>query len=166
MQSLRYPHQIDSVIRWLLYLHPPNNVVAFLLDAIAKIIDAIPITELNHDLHWRDSGYWGVRSRINGFVKGWITFARSYQSLADLDQQVRWWHLVRWANCVGHPYGETTTLWDVFNAYQAGGATEADVMFYLLGAEERIVEGDQTSGTAEAKAILEPHFRICRIDAP
>ncbi|MBW4662399.1 MAG: DUF4132 domain-containing protein [Drouetiella hepatica Uher 2000/2452] len=167
MQSLRYPQQIDSVIRWLLYLHPPDHIVAFLLDAIGEILNTIPLAELHSDPQWHDSGYWGVRSQVSNFVGNWITFARSYQALADADQHIRWWHLVQWIDRtlpIYRGHRDTTTLWDVFNAYQAGGANESDVMFYLLGAEALPVESnqtesDQTSGTAEAKANLRTSFQ-------
>ncbi|HEY9654388.1 MAG TPA: DUF5724 domain-containing protein, partial [Crinalium sp.] len=161
---LRSPHETNSIVCWLLYLHPPENIVVFLLDAIGEILNTIPVTELSHDPQWQIFSYWSARRQISDFVGSWISFVRSYQSLADPDQHIRWWHLVRWANCVGHPYGETTTLWDVFNAYQAGGATESDVMFCLLGAKERPlegnqIEGDRTSGMAEAKANLRTSFQ-------
>lgn len=163
MQSLRYPHQIDSVMRWLLYLHPPAQVFAFLLDAIAQILNTLPLTQLQQDPQWCDSSYWSVRGQVSGFVSNWISFARSYSSNSDANQQVRWWHLVRWVDRGLPAHRESTTLWDGFNAYQAGGATESDVMFHLLGAAERPIEGNQhndhSTGTAEAKANLRTSFQ-------
>ena len=157
---LRYPHQINRIIYWLLYLHPPTGVFDFLLDAIAEILNTIPVAELNHDPQWRrDFGPWSVRAKVSNFVVAWIFFARTYRSLADAEQLVRWWHLVRWIDRFLPTYRQTTTLWDVFNAHQAGGATEDDVMFHLLGAPEHTFEGEPPPGNlAEAKANLRTSF--------
>ncbi len=161
---LRYQQQVDRIVRWLLYLHPPTGIFDFLLNAIAEILNAIPLVELDGDPQWHDLSYGSRRTQINDFVGNWISFTRSYQSLTNAEQVVRWWHLVRWfdrflAVPIYHIYRQETTLWDVFNAHQAGGATKADVMFYLLGAEDRTNQDAQTLEMAEAKANLRTFFR-------
>lgn len=157
--SLRYTQPIDSIVSWLVYLHPPARIFDFLLDAIAKILNAIPLTELNKDPQWQNPSYRSARSQVSDFVGYWISFAQFYKSTADAKQHIRWWHLVRWIDRFLPTRWETTKLWDVFNAHQAGGAAAADVMFYLLGAEERTVEGDLTPKMAEAKANLRTSFQ-------
>jgi hypothetical protein len=155
---LRYPHPIESIVRWLLYLHPPDQS-GFLLDAIAAILNTLPLTELEHNPQWSDFSYWGVGAQVSDFVQHWIAFARPYQFNSEPAQQIRWWHLIRWIDHFLPDFRGVTTLWDVYNAHQAGGATEADIMFYLLGVPERRLEGMQTSrNSAEAKANLRTSF--------
>jgi hypothetical protein len=104
---------------------------------------------------------WGVPAQVSDFVGNWISFAARINLLQMRSAFVG--GISALGSIASGTHSETTTLWDVFNAYQAGGATESDVMFYLLGAEERTLklsnEGDQTSGTAEAKANLRTSFQ-------
>ncbi|MGV0027749.1 DUF5724 domain-containing protein [Phormidesmis priestleyi ANT.L61.2] len=153
---LRYPSQINSIIGWLIYLHPPAQVFDYCLDAIATLLNTIPFTQLNQDPQWQQSSYWGAKRQISDFIGYWINFARSYQSATESDR-IRWWHLVRWVDRFLPSYHGMTTLWDVFDTYQFGGATESDLMFYLLGAEEHPADAIQRSG-AEAKANLRTTF--------
>lgn len=156
---LRYPSQIHAIVDWLWHFHPSAQVVDFLLNAIAKMINTIPFAELEQEPQWRDSGFWGVKRQVSEFVSQWIQFARSFLPFASAEQLVRWWHLVRWTEHHLPMFREAATLWDGFNAYQAGGATEADLMFYLIGAAERPVDGEQTpANLAAAKANLRTSF--------
>ncbi|KAM3116375.1 DUF5724 domain-containing protein [Phormidesmis sp. 146-33] len=157
--SLRYPSQINLIIAWLLYLHPPTQVFDYCLEAIATLLDTIPLTQLKNDPQWEhNSSYWGAKRQVSDFIGYWINFARHYQSDGESDR-IRWWHLVRWVDRFLPSYQGTVTLWDVFDTYQLGGATEADVMFYLLGAEDRSTDAIQQSGSAaEAKANLRTSF--------
>ncbi|MBE9178027.1 DUF4132 domain-containing protein [Oculatella sp. LEGE 06141] len=157
--SLRYPHQIDNIIRWLLYLHPPDQVFDYFLDAIATLLHTIPTAELKTDPQWSSLSHWGANRQVSDFISYWIGHARFYLAAANSDQRIRWWQLVRWVDRHLPNHRAATTLWDVYNAYQLGGATEADVMFYLLGAEARPEGTTQPSGNAaEAKANLRTAF--------
>lgn len=158
--ALRYESQVRSVVGWLLYLQPPSDgMMGFLLDAIADLVNAIPIVELEADPEWCDATYWGVRSQVCQFVAQWVALIRTYQAQMTPDQQVRWWHLLRWVDRFLPAYYRATTLWDSYHAYQAGGATEADLLFDLVGAPER---SESQTGTqdnaAEAKANLRTTF--------
>jgi hypothetical protein len=159
LPSLRYPHQIDSIVHWLLCLYPPEQIFDYCLDAIATLLNVIPIDALKDDPRWNSGSCWGVSRQVSDFIGYWIQFARPYYSAANPDQQIRWWHLVRWVDRNLPNYRGATTLWDVYNTYQLGGATEADLMFYLLGAEEHAAETTQPTGNAaEAKANLRTSF--------
>ncbi|MBD1909122.1 DUF5724 domain-containing protein [Leptolyngbya sp. FACHB-8] len=157
--SLRYPDQINSIIRWLLYLHPSEQTFVYCLDAITLLLNTIPIHELKDDPQWGLNQYWGVRGQIASFIGYWLRFARTYSSTANAEQCTRWWHLVRWIDRHLPSYQAMTTIWDIYEAYQVGGAREADLVFHLLGAEERMAGTAQPVGNpAEAKANLRTSF--------
>ncbi len=155
--SLRYPNQIHHIIHWLLYLHSPEQVVDYFLNAITTLLNAIPIDALKTDPQWSTQNFWGPGRQVSTFIHDWISNARSSQAAATPEQQIRWWQLVRWVDRHLPNYHPATTLEDIYNAYQAGGATEADLMFHLLGAEEGALER-QTSNAAEAKANFRTSF--------
>lgn len=166
---LRYPHQIDHIIRWLLYLHPPEQLFDYCLDAIATLLNTIPMDDLKHDPQWRNPNHWGISSQVSSFVLCWIQFARPYSATATSEQLIRWWHLVRWVDhCLLIHYflirQSVTLLWDVYSAYQLGAATDDDLMFFLLGAEEHNEETAYLSShvvagnASEAKANLRTSF--------
>ncbi|PSB21590.1 DUF4132 domain-containing protein [Phormidesmis priestleyi ULC007] len=164
-QSLRYPSLVNSVIRWLIYQHPPEQASEFILNAIAHILQLIPAETLSTNPEWLNNHYWGVRSCANNFLASWIRYAYSYEFLIPEDQQqdyrVRWWQLNRWLDRWIPSYYSVTTVWDVHAAYQAGAAKEADLIFHLVGAPERdlTAQPELTPGTlAEAKATLRTHF--------
>lgn len=158
LSSLRYPHQIDNILRWLLYLHPPTQIFDYCLNAIATLLNAIPIEQLKPDPQWCSLNHWGASRQVSDFIGSWIGYARFYLAGATPQQSIRWWHLVRWVDRHLPSFRTATTLWDVYSAYQAGGATEADLMFYLLGAEERPNEIQIPGNAAEAKANLRTTF--------
>lgn len=164
-ESLRYPVLVYSVIRWLIYLYPPEQVSEFILNAIAYILHLVPAEVLSTNPEWLNNHYWGVRSCVNNFITSWIRHAQWYEFLIPEDQQqsyrVRWWQLVRWIDRWMPSYYSVTTLWDIHHAYQFGEAKEADLIFHLIGAPERdlTAQPELTPGTlAEAKATLRTSF--------
>ncbi|MBD2092287.1 DUF4132 domain-containing protein [Microcoleus sp. FACHB-1515] len=160
--ELRYPQQVRGIIDWLIYLHPIDAVFDYWLDAISTLLCTLPIAELSQESQWQDSSYYGVKKQIGDFIDSWIHVARRFGSGATAEQQIRWWHLMRWSDRhlpSYYGYHARANLWDVFNAYQGGGATEADVMFHLIGAEEHSDQVQRrSSNAAEAKANLRTSF--------
>lgn len=156
--SLRYERQINSIIQWLLYLHPPEQVFEYYLDAIATFLSTLPINALANDPQWIGVQYWGPQRQVGQFIAFWVHAARPYSASATEAQKIRWWHLVRWSD--RHLPGQwvLTTLWDVYHAYQLGGATEADLLFHLVGATEDPAVVQPAGNAAEAKANLREWF--------
>jgi hypothetical protein len=77
---LRYPHIVQVVADWLLYLHSPDQMSGFVLDAIATLLHMIPVEELQKNPEWSDQTYWGPRNNIGNFLTEWIQLARRCQS--------------------------------------------------------------------------------------
>lgn len=163
--TLRYPHLVRAVADWLLYLHPPQQSLDFVLDAIASLLQMIPVEELQNNLEWVNQNYWGMRNNICNFLGEWIQIARRFQSLLPLEwqnHQFRWWQLLRWIDTWIALHYPVTLFWDIFNVYQAGAASEADLIFHLIGVQERdlTINPDQTSvSLAELKANLRTNFQ-------
>jgi Family of unknown function (DUF5724)/Domain of unknown function (DUF4132) len=74
----------------------------------------------------------------------------------------RWWQLLRWIDDWITLHYPVTLLWDVFNVYQAGAASEADLIFHVIGVQERdlLPNAQQSSSSlAELKANLRTNFQ-------
>ena len=163
-ESLQYSYIVRSIVKWLIYLHPPQKSPEFILNAIAQILQVIPISDLSIHPESHNDHYWGFRNRVNGFITAWIRHAQVYEFLIPEDQQqsyrIRWWQLARWVDRWVPSHYAITTLWDVYRAYQAGEAKEADLIFHLVGASEpdRAAHDLTQSSLAEAKATLRTSF--------
>jgi hypothetical protein len=163
--SLCYPHLVQAIADWLLYLHPPQLSMGFVLDAIATLLHIIPVEALQTNPAWLDLSYWGVRSTIENLLGEWIQLLRRIQRLQPTEgqsYQLRWWQLLQWIDVWVASYCPVTTLWDVYSVYLTGEATEADLIFFLLGVQNsnKLTTSDQTSmSLAELKANLRTDFR-------
>jgi Family of unknown function (DUF5724)/Domain of unknown function (DUF4132) len=162
--TLQYPHIVRTMADWLLYLHSPQQSIDFVLDAIAELLQMIPIEELQKNPDWTNQSYWGIRNNIGNFLAEWIQLARRFQSLVPMEWQnysFQWWQLLRWIDAWITLHYPATLLWDIYNVYQSGKATEADLIFHLIGVQERdLLNSEQTSvSLAELKANLRTNFQ-------
>jgi hypothetical protein len=162
--TLRYPHLVQAIADWLLYLHPPQQSIEFGLDAIATLLQIIPVEDLQSNALWLNRNYWGVRDSIESLLSDWIQLTRRFQTLWPTQwqgYQLRWWQLLRWIDTWVSSYRSATSLWDIYNVYLAGEATETDLIFHLIGLPERDLafNPEQTSiSLAELKANLRTNF--------
>jgi hypothetical protein len=162
--TLRYPHLVQTVADWLLYLHPPQQSIDFVLDAIATLLQTLPVEELKINPAWIDRNYWGVRNSIENLLRDWIYLARRFQTLWPTKwqgHQFQWWQMLRWLDVWVASYRSATSLWDIYNVYLTKEATKADLIFHLIGAQERSLSLnlEQTSvSLAELKANLRTDF--------
>jgi Family of unknown function (DUF5724)/Domain of unknown function (DUF4132) len=164
--TLRYPHLVEAVAHWLLYLHPPQQGMDFVLDAIATLLQIIPVEALQTNPIWLEYSYWGVRGSIENLLNEWLQLVRGFRYLWPTEWQLyrlREWHLRRWIGTwVAGSYHSIVSLWDIYGVYLAEEATEADLIFFLLGIPEfnGVSTADQTSTSlAELKANLRTNFQ-------
>lgn len=163
--SLRYPHLVQAIADWLLYLYPPQQSMRFMLDAIATLLQIIPVEALQTNPAWLDRSYRSVRGSIDNLLSEWIQLLRRIQRLQPTEgqsYQLRGWQLLRWIDAWVASYRPVTTLWDVYSVSLIGEATEADLIFFLLGVQDsnRLATSNQTSmSLAELKANLRTDFR-------
>ncbi len=163
--TLRYPHIVQTLVYWLLYQHPSAQSIGFVLDAIATLLQAIPAKDSQEDLERLKRTYEGRRHDVANFFGEWIQLARHFQSLFATEwqsQQYQWWQSLKWIDAWITVYQPVTLLWDVYNVYQAEDGTEADLIFHLIGVQERdfALYPEQHSGSlAELKANLRTNFQ-------
>lgn len=135
----RYPSIRNAVLLWLLRMYLPENAVDCLLDAVENQFTKIPIPLLEHVPESGRAYYGGWRSS-SGWTS-WLSLARTHRSFAPHAwtdaHHVRLWSLLRWMDKPNslvpryRPYLE-----EALAAHRAGGATEADLLDLLLGAED------------------------------
>ncbi len=135
---LRYPAIVQKVLQWLLRRQCRAGGVDFLLDAVEYSLTLVP----NHA--WTDDGglqhFAGIGTR-GAHVLGWLQLARYQRGLWprtwESGHHVRLWGLLRF---IDEPTPEAPRrrplLDEVLAAYDAGAATEADVLDQLLGPRE------------------------------
>ncbi|WP_200892473.1 DUF5724 domain-containing protein [Aliterella atlantica] len=132
--NLRYPHIVLGICRWLIRLYPvPMAAVDFLLDAVTASCEFVPqeVLVLETKSYWDD---WRYRDS----VLSWLSLTRYYRSLFasawNNAQQKRFWQLLRWLD---KPLPQARRyrppLEDVLLAFDAGVATEADLIDQILG---------------------------------
>ncbi len=160
--QLRYPYLVAAIVRWLVKQHPSEQASSFVLDAIAQIIQLIPAETLREYPSWNQYEYQGLRYRVENLLRSWAGLARSFQaSMASWHTSRQWWQSIRWLDRWFPDYNPFTTVWDIHLACEAGEATEADLIFHLIGVHEQEIKplDNSTRGTlAEAKATLRTYF--------
>jgi hypothetical protein len=143
--SLRYPYEVEMIINWLLYLHPPqSDVSAFTLDSIATVLQVIPSCTAQNHLQYDE-----LRSVVFDFVDAWVEFGRRLLVRGNsgelAPQTLRWWQLLHWIDrSYLYSWRWLTSIEDIYLAYELGGATEADLLYYLMGTE--MPRGNDVSG--------------------
>jgi hypothetical protein len=134
LRKLGYPGTIRSVLEWIVRLHPPAGAVAFLLDAVELTFTLVPEAQLARV----PGGYFSPDWRHNSRLLGWLILARYYRSLCSLewsdDHHARLWRFLRWMDEPGTAVPRHRPhLQEILAAFQAGAATEADLLDQLLG---------------------------------
>ncbi|WP_448594535.1 DUF5724 domain-containing protein [Thermoflexus hugenholtzii] len=188
-KTVRYPQLVKSVLKWMLRLFSPENAVDFLLDAFEFTLAHIPAEatvwkgeEEGRNYDWRN----------NFCLMTWLDLARLHRALwPELwkgEHHVRLWRLLRWVDEPApdvqegeHPLrmwrwiGEAAKklprhrpgLEEVLRAFEAGGATEADLLDYLLGPQNdfytlRSLSGRKPSQQLQEHPVLRDLVQRCR----
>ena len=135
--GLRYRLLVYSILFWQLLQRSPTGAAELLLDGVEHTLAlADPQKFLSRDeqqriLDWRHAGSW-LR---------WLVLARQHRDLHSREWQaehhLRLWGLLRWLDepQPGLPRFRPS-LDEVMRAFQAGGATEADILDQLIGPRE------------------------------
>jgi len=133
--ELRHVSVVVDLLGWLRRLHPAENVVDFLLDAVETSFALVPEDELQRELNpknkeeeWRE---------LEPFEK-WLglleaEWGRSHSRWTK-DQVVRYWQLHHWRDrpLPGIPR-RRPDLDVLLAAYEAGAANQHDLLDELLG---------------------------------
>jgi hypothetical protein len=136
MPALRYPGQIEWIVRWLLSLRPARDPVDFLLDSMESQCAQVPGDLLAKAPDPNQP--WGSEWRAGTRWTAWQNLARWHRSVLPPDwrdeHHIRLWRLLRWKDEPGTDVPRNRPeLSEVVAAHQAGGATEADLFDQLLG---------------------------------
>lgn len=162
---LRYPFIVHKVLEWLIYLHPDAAQPAFLLDAAEWQLVEMPVADAKPEpgpfgmvVH---GDQYGPRSHGSPF-RTYLDLARLHRQVApeawDRGAHARLWGLLRWVDepesppaggigalvqlvvervrSTGAPRRRRPGLDDLAAAFDAGVATEADVVDHLIGARD------------------------------
>jgi hypothetical protein len=168
LKEFRYHRIVGEVIEWLLRLHPPRQAVDFLLDAVETSFALVPKEEPTRVTDPEDYDEVNWRGFSSPFLK-WLELVRSHQSASPGEwtaaQHARLWGLLRWQDEPApdvprnRPY-----LQEVFKAFQAGAATEADLFDQLLGPRPQPEWGNNFDDLERvSKQKLHPEFQAFAI---
>lgn len=130
LQTYRYPALIPPILWWLLRLHPPTQLVNFVLDAIEHNFSLLPATvksleEARTETRWMQ----------------WLSVARTsyayWPQEWTKDHHIRFWRLLHWLD---EPQAKVSRyrphMDEVMRAYYAEDATQADILDQLIGDRE------------------------------
>jgi Family of unknown function (DUF5724)/Domain of unknown function (DUF4132) len=152
--TLQYPCQVERIVNWLLYLHPPQGVKKFTIDAITAILQIVPpLSRAFAYARYIQRSQNSIRHNVHDFIDRWISFYRGLpdESETQTDLALRWWQVLAWIDkSYLYSWYPQTSFLDVLNALSIGRVTEADLLYFLLGAESPPL--DPTAPTA---AIVE-----------
>jgi hypothetical protein len=131
--KLRYPQIIHPLLTWMLKLHPPHGAVDLLLDGVEASIALVPRDTLaagvgySYGASWHGSSEW----------LGWLQMARNHRTLNPEEwkgeHHVRLWRMQLWITAAKESQVRVD-FEEIITAYEAGGATEADLLYQLIGA--------------------------------
>ncbi|MBN1318590.1 MAG: DUF4132 domain-containing protein [Anaerolineales bacterium] len=130
--KLRYQGVIHGILDWFLYLNSTEDSIDLILDGIGKTLKLIPRPELLK--LFEEFGNW----RTNRQLFSWLNIARRVRDLSpkvwEDRHHIRLWQQLRWLD---EPTSSSSRLRpeiiEVINAYNAGGATKADILDHLMG---------------------------------
>jgi hypothetical protein len=135
--NLRYPELVTCIIYWLLYLHPnPQQTefpLNFLAHVLATLVDPLELERsIAIDSQPQQIDTWDLEN----FIAGVKSFAQPKGEVSD-EHFRRWWQMINWIDgTIWHRlirYGRAVSLTDVATAHRLGFASNADVIYYLLG---------------------------------
>ncbi len=176
--DLNYREIIDPLLEWLIWKHPPEGEIDFVLNALEDAVGNIPHSEL---IGMKPMPYGDMKVRaIDRHKLIYLDIARWLRNMRPdswtNDHYARLWNVVCWLNEPepGLP-GSYAILDDLLLAYQAGAATRDDLFYMFLGPRKEDGYGarfgllNQFSGRhlrANAEPVLE-RFPVIReiIDA-
>lgn len=161
LPQLRYPDLVSEIARWLIRQHPPEQVSDFAINALAQMIQLIPVEKLRDYPRWNQYEYQGLRSRIETFLQGWIYLAQAHHlTLEWNDDRQLWWQITRWFDRWMTFHHPITTIFNTYAAWEAGAAKEADLIFQIIGSSEEVKpQENATAATiAEARARVRSYF--------
>lgn len=161
LPTLRYPHLIYEIVRWLAKQHPIEQVSGFAIDMIAQILQLIPIEKLRDYPRWTQYEYQGLRYRVETFLKAWLYLVQSNRPATsewNRDRQL-WWQITRWIDRWMSFY-TLTSIFDTYAACEVGEATEDDLIFQIIGSYEDIKPQENATAAmiAEARARVRSYF--------
>jgi HEAT repeat protein len=174
VKTVRYRRLVESVLEWMLRLSSPENAVDFLLDAVEFTLACIPAEAMI----WREDVRYDWRDDHS--LIAWLDLARLHRrfwpEMWKGEHHVRLWRLLRWMDEPvsnvqegKHPF----RLWrwidkpakkpprhrpyleEVLLAFEAGGATEADLLDYLLGPQNDFYTLGSLSGRKPSQQLQE-----------
>jgi hypothetical protein len=133
--ALRYSHVVQTVVAWLLWLHPPIDPIEFYLDALESLYALAPVEWL---LRMRNRAQLvgnGLLGRAYWTFQFWLEHA-DFQA-ATTPQRVRLWQILHWRDrpIPGAPR-QPPDLDVLLDAFTGGAATADDVYEELLGPRE------------------------------
>lgn len=176
---LKYPEMVQSVVVWLMKLHPPQHGADFLLDALEDQYANLPQKLLKRDKKEdSDDDSYGYGDDWRG---GWsspfthrLNCTRIHRDLIGSwkdKQHARLWMILRWLDEPHPGYSRMRpTLDELMRGYQSGAATVADIYDQMLGAGRSyngFYELGQLSSKTPSKLfekypILREVFENCR----
>jgi hypothetical protein len=134
--NLRYPHIVDSIVKWLVYLHPHPQQIDFSLSLLETVLSVVDPIELERSIVANPEFQQEIKGDLNSFIGEVKYYAQPYGSISDEHFQ-RWWHIANWNDgSVWHrfnSYGRSITLNDVIIANRMGLASISDITYHLLG---------------------------------
>lgn len=140
--KLKYPHIIDDLVSWLLFLHQPAGAVDFLLDAVETSFSLVSESEMKKLVSepspqknaWEGPEDWRNDDPMMMWLKQLQGYVARHRITPAPEQAARWWRLVRWLDepAVG-ARRHRPDFARLSDAYELGAATVADIADHLLG---------------------------------
>lgn len=132
---LRYPFLIQTVLQWLVWLHPPLGMLDFLLDTLETILAALPKDAAKPDPSMVALFHWS-RFQFAPWAGSLALIRLHYQlfpTMWENQHHAHLWQLLRWLDeTFSDSPRHLVELYEIANAYRAGTATEADLYALLL----------------------------------
>jgi hypothetical protein len=134
IDELPYLEVVVSILPWLLRLHPAGGAVDFLLDAVETALARLPSPTPDEE-----PDDWRGALKLPSYM--WLNAARRHRASCpeawSAAHHVRLFGLLRWMDEPGMSLPRSRpSLGEVLSAYEAGGATKADLFDQLLGPDE------------------------------
>jgi len=133
--KLRYPNLVNGLLGWFHGLHPSEGCEAFTLDGLETVLAAIPSDKLaaivktpyeeTADAVWRRHDYC---------ITKWSTWMWGVADFRSAEDRTRYYRLCRWIDEPGVAIArERPALGILLDAFEVGGANEADIYDHFLG---------------------------------
>ncbi|HEU0027271.1 MAG TPA: hypothetical protein VFQ25_09165, partial [Ktedonobacterales bacterium] len=136
--SLRYPAILEKLCWWLVRLYPPAGAADFLLDHFETVLTQIPERELREP----EDPEQRPRYREYQNLQRAVALARAFSAYHARRRPDAWtdahharlWRLLSWSVTLPQPHLRyRPQLGEALAAHRVGAATEADLVYQLLG---------------------------------